>query len=324
SFNDLIDNNLNINRDNDLIGVKEIEEVRVGKGNAYGKTTFMTSFFTTPLSSKGFSDWFSYKRFPFELLGMYGYENGFCKFLTKLDKDDNSDIFAMKQITGDQNFDAKVWQKAKYKTVDDKLITMQIYGMDKTNIIEMYKNAFDLDAKDIKSKNVETKENSGNIRKLLFKQFTRRTNDFETSIFSNSTTPIKTTTVKTAEQFLSVIQNTPNANIILANDIDFSEITTTSQDKYYLPEAIFFTGSVNGGGFTIKNLKNVILRNAYCAECFNVNFTADTTWKVKPSTLYPTGTFVKLLVSSSKNTTLYNNVTFNGKPVNSNGTFTFN
>ncbi|MEG2084972.1 MAG: hypothetical protein RRY78_05380, partial [Clostridia bacterium] len=194
--------------------------------------------------------------------------------------------------------------------------------------IEMYKNAFDLDAKDIKSKNVETKENSGNIRKLFFKQFARRTNDFETSIFSNSTTPIKTTTVKTAEQFLSAIQNTPNANIVLANDIDFSEITTTYPNsvggKNYLPEDIFFIGSINGGGFTIKNLKNVILRNAYCAECFNVNFTADTTWKVKPSNLYPTGTFVKLLVSSSKNTTLYNNVTFNGKPVNSNGTFTFN
>ncbi|MEG1964225.1 MAG: ZmpA/ZmpB/ZmpC family metallo-endopeptidase, partial [Clostridia bacterium] len=325
SFNDLIDNNLNINRDPALIGDKNIQDVIY---NEYDKTTFMTSFFTTPLSSKGFSDWFSYKRFPFELLGMYGYENGFCKFLTKLDRYDNSDIFAMKQITGDQNFDAKVWQKAKYKTVDDKLINMQIYGMDKTNIIEMYKNAFDLDAKDIKSKNVETKENSGNIRKLLFKQFTRRTNDFETSIFSNSTTPIKTTTVKTAEQFLSVIQNTPNANIILANDIDFSEITTTYPNsvggKNYLPEDIFFTGSINGGGFTIKNLKNVILRNAYCAECFNVNFTADATWKVKPSNLYPTGTFVKLLVSSSKNTTLYNNVTFNGKPVNSNGTFTFN
>ncbi|MEG2085160.1 MAG: ZmpA/ZmpB/ZmpC family metallo-endopeptidase, partial [Clostridia bacterium] len=151
SFNDLIDNNLNINRDPALIGDKNIQDVIY---NEYDKTTFLTSFFTTPLSSKGFSDWFSYKRFPFELLGMYGYENGFCKFLTQLVKYDNSDIFAMKQITGDQNFDAKVWQKAKYKTVDDKLINMQIYGMDKTNIIEIYKNAFDLDAKDIKSKNV--------------------------------------------------------------------------------------------------------------------------------------------------------------------------
>lgn len=209
-------------------------------------TSIMGSIYLTywylPHYNDGVGDYWAYTFMGKEMLGYAGWVNGYVPYASA---QYNKDLLALQNITGYNSF--KEYKMARYENVKNNLNNVTSFD---TNLIkEEFVKAFKEDVKNQRTNN----QQSRNLRRVIYNNVKRVTDDFRTSVYE----PVRTVSVSNAQELLNALNEQPTAYIVLNNDIDMSEINTDSET--YVNTV--FAGTLNGNGHSLNNVTKTLFNS---------------------------------------------------------------
>ena len=220
---------------------------------SYGSGSLYDVYWYQPFNDDGTPDTTSFKRLGKEMLGVGGYENG---YITYMSGKSQSDLDALRKITGNPNITWKEYKLGRYNTVQQNLSKIPYFNYNE--VIEQFKQALKTDAA-TGNKNATT-----NVQALLYGFVKRATNDFTDGDIYNNPQEISITS---AQQLITLANANILGNYRLDTDIDFSEITLTEGTYYYINQ---FMGVLNGNNHKITGIKYPLFNNMIYAQVKNL------------------------------------------------------
>lgn len=170
--------NMNLNDISDLwknkISIRNIkkgntEKVPTATDGSYGFESFYNMNWYQPHNDFGSPDTHSFKRLGMEMLGVGGYEGGYMIYMSALS---DSDLDALRQITGDDNITWEEYKLRRFKKVEENLDNVKYF--DVQDVIQQFKEAFEKDAQN------GTRSESIAVKRLWYGIIKRSTGDFTT------------------------------------------------------------------------------------------------------------------------------------------------
>ena len=220
---------------------------------SYGSGSLYDVYWYQPFNDDGTPDTTSFKRLGTEMLGVGGYENG---YITYMSGKSQSDLDALRKVTGNPNITWKEYKLGRYNTVQQNLSKIPYFNYNE--VIEQFKEALKTDAA-TGNKNATT-----NVQALLYGFVKRATNDFtDGDIYNNP----KEISITSAQQLITLANANILGNYRLDADIDFSEITLTEGTYYYINQ---FVGVLNGNNHKITGIKYPLFNNMIYAQVKNL------------------------------------------------------
>lgn len=203
----------------------------------------------------------------YQLLADFGY-NGYIAYASG-QYNGKSDGEILKIIANDENITWKSYQLGRYKKVEEKIKTFD--KIDVSKAINKTLEAMKLDVE--YNKPIDINSNASTYREALYGYLKRVTNDFRTSIYDEAPNVVH---VNSAEDFIAKVKNNPEVNVILENDLDFSNIPVSIADDSILN---IFVGTLDGNNHKITGLKRSLFNKmvfAYVKDLTieNANITA--------------------------------------------------
>lgn len=220
---------------------------------SYGGDNHYNIYWYQPHNDNGRPDSYSFKRLGFELLGVGGYTNGYVAFRSTMSA---NDLEALRTATGNPTITWKQYKMDRFKNVKNNLNKIQYFNVN--DAIELYKEAL------IKDSSVGNRNETNNVRRVLYGIVKRATGDFSNSTIyeMNSCTEINS-----AQQLIDAIANNQMDNYKLVSDIDFTNIDVSNQDAYILTT---FLGTIDGNGYKIKGLSKPLFKRTTYANIKNI------------------------------------------------------
>ncbi len=174
----------------------------------------------------------------------------------------SNDLQALQRVSGDNTMTWKKYQLSRFENVKNQLENFKYF--DTNTIIHRMRAAMQLDIEN----NLTRSSNSymANYRNYLFGYLKRATGDFATSIFEEIPDVVHITN---AQQWIDLLKNKPNANIIIDNAIDFSTISVEENTPYLIKE---FTGTITGNNHKITGLTKPLFSTISLATIKDIQF----------------------------------------------------
>lgn len=182
----------------------------------------------------------------YQLLADFGY-NGYVAYASG-QYNGKSDAEILKIIANDENITWKSYQLNRYKKVEDKIKTFTKIDVQKA--INTTLEAMQLDV--AYNKPIDLNSNASTYREALYGYLKRVTDDFRSSIYDETPNVVHVTS---AEDLIAKVKNNPEVNIILDNDLDFSNIPVKISDDSMLNT---FVGTLDGNNHKITGLKRAL------------------------------------------------------------------
>lgn len=201
--------------------------------NDYGfESVWVNRWFIGHLDG-GYADAFSTKRNFFEMLGYAGVD-GYVTYGSKASANDLDAIKKITKMVTGTEMDWKQYKMSRYETVEQSIRNNKFIDVD--YMIERYTEALINDA----NKGDRNISQRTNLRKIYYHYLKSATNDFVEDPLGKN---IKITYIRTAQELVEKINKEPYGYYVLANDIDFSGMTTNVTQT--------FMGRLNGNGHKI-------------------------------------------------------------------------
>lgn len=194
----------------------------------------------------------------YQLLADFGY-NGYIAYASG-QYNGKSDGEILKIIANDENITWKSYQLGRYKKVEEKIKTFD--KIDVSKAINKTLEAMKLDVE--YNKPIDINSNASIYREALYGYLKRVTNDFRTSIYDAAPNVVHVTS---AEDFIAKVKNNPEVNVILENDLDFSNIPVSIADDSILN---IFVGTLDGNNHKITGLKRSLFNKMVFAYVKNL------------------------------------------------------
>lgn len=179
----------------------------------------------------------------YQLLADFGYK-GYIAYASG-QYNGKSDGEILKIIANDENITWKSYQLGRYKKVEEKIKSFTKIDVQKA--INTTLEAMQLDV--AYDRPIDINSNASTYREALYGYLKRVTNDFRTSIYDEAPNIVHITS---AEDFITKVKNNPEVNVILENDLDFSNIPLKNSDDSILN---IFVGTLDGNHHKITGLK---------------------------------------------------------------------
>ena len=209
-----------------------ISQAPSGTLDGYYVETFWNIKWYQPHSSSGVNDVASFKGFSHEMLGYAGYEDG---FVTWLSGKSQSDLDALRKITGDETMTFNQYKENRYHEVQEKLD--QIPWFDADAVIDQFVDALK------KEGGLNVYRNTTELKKIYYHTIKRATNDFTNG---NIYEMAEAQEVDSAEALMEALQAGGPAYIKLTAHIDLGGLS--HQNGYYFEN---FSGIFDGNGYEI-------------------------------------------------------------------------
>lgn len=215
---------------------------------SYGGDNHYNIYWYQPHNNSKRPDSYTFKRLGFEMLGIGGYSDGYVTYRSR--KSEN-DLDAIRKITKDDTMTWKKYKMNRYQQVENNLHNIPYFNAQE--VITLYKQALEKDAKN------GNRNNTNNLRKVLFGMVKRATKDFETGTIYDAGKEVE---IYTAQQLIDTLNSAEWGNYKLMDDLDFSNIIP--DEKGYITKT--FVGRINGNNHQIKGLKANLFDNMVYAE----------------------------------------------------------
>lgn len=215
---------------------------------SYGGDNHYSIYWYQPHNNTGRPDSYSFKRLGFEMLGVAGYSNG---YVTYRSGKSSNDLDALRKITGNDTITWKEYKLNRYAEVGENLNKIPYFDIDL--VIDAYKEALEKDAIN------GNRNNTNNLRKVLYGIVKRATKDFTTGTIYAINEEIE---ISSAEQFIEVLNSSKWGNYKITKDLDFSNIN--SEETTYVSNT--FVGRIDGNGHTIKGLSKPLFSGVAYGE----------------------------------------------------------
>lgn len=201
--------------------------------NDYGfESVWVNRWFIGHLDG-GYADAFSTKRNFFEMLGYAGVE-GYVTYGSKASANDLDAIKKITKMVTGTEMDWKQYKMSRYETVEQSINNNKY--IDVQYMIDRFTEALVNDA----NKGDRNISQRTNLRKIYYHYLKSVTNDFVADPLGKN---VKMTYIRTAQELVEKMNQEPYGYYVLANDIDFSEMTTNVTQT--------FMGRLNGNGHKI-------------------------------------------------------------------------
>lgn len=220
---------------------------------SYGGDNHYNIYWYQPHNDVGRPDSYTFKKLGFELLGVGGYTNGYVAYRSTMS---NNDLEALRIATNNPNITWKDYKINRFKFVENNIDNIKYF--DYNNAIKLYKEAL------IKDSQAGNRNQTNNVRRVIYGIIKRATNDFTNSNIYNMK---DVTSIHSAQQLIDSINNNRMGNYKLVSDIDFSNIDISNQESVILPT---FLGAFDGNGFKINGLTKPLFKKTTYANIRNV------------------------------------------------------
>lgn len=248
--------NMNLKNMEDLWDNKIVfrDQGTIGDGGSYGGDNHYNIYWYQPHNDNGRPDSYSFKRLGFEMLGVGGYTNGYVAYRSTMS---NNDLEALRIATNDPNITWKEYKLNRFKTISKNLEKIPYFDINKA--IKLYEKSLIQDAL------AGNRNQTNNVRRVLYGIVKRATNDFEGSTIYEIN---NVTEISTAQQLIQAVSTNLAGNYRLVSDLDFSSIDVSAQDSYIINS---FIGTLDGNGFTIRGLRKPLIKKMVYANIKNIN-----------------------------------------------------
>ncbi len=172
----------------------------------------------------------------------------------------NTDGEILKIISGDDTLTWKTYQLGRYEKVKEKL--SRVTCIDVNEAIETTLKAMQLDVEH--NTPIDLNSYASTYREAMYGYLKRITNDFESSIYDVAS---KTVRVNSAEELVAMVNEHPEASIVLNNDIDFTGYMVAEEAQTIMGT---FVGTLDGKGHKITGLTKPLFSNMVFARIKNL------------------------------------------------------
>ncbi|NEZ47277.1 hypothetical protein FDF74_08675 [Clostridium niameyense] len=248
--------NMNLTTMDDLWNNKIVfrNQGTIGDSGSYGGDNHYNIYWYQPHNNNGRPDSYSFKRLGFEMLGVGGYTNGYVAYRSRMS---NNDLEALRIATGNPSITWKEYKLNRFKKIKDNLSKIPYF--DVNGAIKLYEKALIQDAL------AGNKNQTNNVRRVLYGIVKRATNDFENSTVYEMN---NVTEISTAQELVQAIATNLVGNYKLISDLDFSGVDVSAQDAYVINS---FIGTLDGNGFAIRGLIKPLMKKIVYANIKNIN-----------------------------------------------------
>ncbi|MDG3132061.1 G5 domain-containing protein [Streptococcus suis] len=184
-------------------------------------------------------------------------EKGYVDGLLTAASGSLNDLEVLRKVTGNPDLTYETYKIQKYDEVKQSLANQTTLNEEK--IIQLFVEAM---KKDLENRDFQKLSQTYRLRKTLYYNIKRITDDFRSDIYGN----VAAVKVSTAQELINAMKTNPYADIQLTADIDFSTISVAKNSSY--TNAIFY-GRIDGDGHALKNLKAALtnqLSSAYISN----------------------------------------------------------
>ena len=213
-----------------------LETVGTATDGSYGFESFYCMNWYQPHNDTGSPDTHSFKRLGMEMLGVGGFE----AYQIYMSARSESDLDALRQITGKDNITWKDYKLDRFQTVAANL--GRIPWFDAETVIEQFQAAFEKDARN------GTRSEGMAVKRMLYGMVKRATGDFTDGGIYQSPQVIAVTS---AQELIRLASENPYGFYRLEDDLDFTGMAAI-QGSYISGR---FLGVLDGNGHKLTGLQ---------------------------------------------------------------------